>query len=75
MSDDIAKPGEWKRRRRIIHATLIYCGAAIPALTVWNPESNLTHQTILALISLAGAVIGSYLLGAVWDDSNARKNS
>lgn len=75
MSDEIAKPGEWKRRRRIIHATLIYCGAAIPALTVWNPESNLTHQTILALISLAGAVIGSYIFGATWDDSNARKNS
>jgi zinc transporter ZupT len=75
MSDDIAKPGEWKRRRRIIHATLIYCGAAVPVLTVWNPESILTQQTILALISLAGAVIGSYLFGAVWDDSNARKKS
>lgn len=74
MSDEIAKPGEWKRRRRIIHATLAYCALAVPVLTVWNPEGNLTHQTVLALIGLAGAVIGSYVFGAVWDDANARKN-
>lgn len=74
MSDEIAKPGEWKRRRRIIHVTLSYCALAVPVLTIWNPESNLTHQTVLALIGLAGAVIGSYVFGAVWDDANARKN-
>ena len=67
MSNEIAKPGEWKRRRRIIHATLSYCALAVPALTVWSPDSNLTHQTVLALIGLSGAVIGSYVFGAVWD--------
>lgn len=74
MSNEIAKPGEWKRRRRIIHATLSYCALAVPALTVWSPDSNLTHQTVLALIGLSGAVIGSYVFGAVFDDANARKS-
>lgn len=66
-------PGSWKYRRRIIHAVLTYCALAVAGLTVRYPESALVAQTVIALIGLAGGVIGSYVFGAVWDDANARK--
>jgi hypothetical protein len=66
-------PGTWKHRRRIIHATLIYCAVAVPGFTVWRPESALVAQVVMALIGLATTVIVTYALGAVWDDKNARK--
>lgn len=65
-------PGSWRYRRRIIHATLIYCAVAVPALTVWRPDAPLVAQVVMALIGLATTVIVTYALGAVWDDKNAR---
>jgi len=34
----------------------------------------MTTQVVLALIALAGGVIGSYVFGATWDDKNARNS-
>lgn len=75
MTDPAApsSPGSWRFRRRIIHATLIYCAIAVPALTVWQPEAPLVAQVVMALIGLATTVIVTYCLGAVWDDKNARR--
>ena len=72
MSDNPVPPGTWTKRRRIIHATLIYCAVAVPAFTVWRPDSTLVAQVVLALIGLAASVIGAYVFGATWDDKNAR---
>ena len=74
MSDDKGRtpPGTWTRRRRIIYATLLFCAAMVVVLTERHPNAPLVAQTVLALIGLAGAVIGSYVFGAVWDDKNAR---
>lgn len=69
----VSPPGSWRFRRRIIHATLIYCAVVVPALVVWRPDSPLVSQVVLALVGLAGATIGSYVFGAVWDDHNARR--
>lgn len=73
MSEPCPPPGTWTRRRRIIHATLAYCAVLVPVLTLRHPESALVAQTVIALIGLAGGVIGSYVFGAVWDDANARR--
>ena len=66
-------PGTWKFRRRIIHWTLIYCAATVPALVVWRPDAPLVAQVAMALIGLATTVVVSYVAGAVIDDNNARK--
>jgi hypothetical protein len=73
MADSPTPPGVWTKRRRIIHATLIYCAVAVPAFTVWRPDSTLVAQVVLALIGLAASVIGAYVFGATWDDKNARR--
>lgn len=70
--DAPSPPGSWRYRRRIIHATLIYCAVAAPALTVWRPESAMVAQLAMALVALAGGTIGTYVFGAAWDDKNAR---
>jgi hypothetical protein len=72
MSDPAPAPVSWRHRRRIIYGTLIYCGVAVPALTVWRPEAPLVAQVVMALIGLATTVITVYVLGAAWDDKNAR---
>jgi len=68
-------PGTWTRRRRIIHMTLLYCAAMVAWLTERHPDSPMVSQVVLGLLALAGAVIGSYVFGATWDDKNAREAS
>lgn len=65
-------PGTWTKRRRIINLTLLYCAVMVVWLTERHPDSPLVSQVVLGLIGLAGAVLGSYLFGATWDDKNAR---
>lgn len=64
---------EWKRRRRVIFATLAFCAAEVAYLTIWGTDTGLNNTIVTSLILLAGSVIGSYVFGAVWDDANARK--
>lgn len=72
-ADHPAPVGSWKFRRRIIHGTLLYCGVMVPALSFRFPESTLVSQTVISLVGLAGTVIVTYVLGAVYDDKNARR--
>ena len=63
------RPGSWKNRRRVIFATLLYCALAVGYL-IFKGEDTSLHQDIASgLILLAASVIGSYVFGAVWDDT------
>lgn len=73
-TDQATPPGTWKIRRRLIFATLAYCAVMVPWLVERHPDSALVSQVVIALVGLAGAVLGSYVFGAVWDDANARKH-
>lgn len=64
---------DWTIRRRVVGATLAFCGGEVLYLTVYGQDTEL-HRTIAAsLILLAGSVIGSYVFGATWDDKNERE--
>lgn len=68
-------PGTWTNRRRVIFGTLLYCAAAI-AYLIFRGEDTRLHQDIASgLILLAASVVGSYVFGAVWDDSRKTGNS
>lgn len=75
MSDAPAKPipNDWRRRRRVIHAVLIYCAGAVAYLVIFGTDTALHQQIGLALIGLAATTVGSYVFGATWDDHNVRK--
>lgn len=60
----------WKNRRLIIRATLIFCALEILYLTIWGESTPLTTTLANGAYLLAGSVIGSYVFGAVWDDKH-----
>ena len=66
---------EWHRRRRLIYATLAFnlvSGIALLVSGLLGMDSTLLTTLTVSNYSLAGAVIGSYVFGAVWDDKNTR---
>jgi DMSO reductase anchor subunit len=58
----------WRVRRRVVVATLLYCAALVLWLAAFAADTPLRQQIAIALVGLAGATIGSYVFGAVWDD-------
>jgi hypothetical protein len=58
----------WFLRRKIVIGTLYYCAVAVGYLILFGDDSALNAQVATALTGLAGAVIGSYVFGAVWED-------
>lgn len=63
----------WKIRRRVIVATLIFCGVVVGWLAVAGEDTRLAETIATGLILLAASVIGSYVFGATWDDANVMK--
>lgn len=71
-------PG-WKMRRRTVFASLVFCAWAV-AYSMHKTygvdgcqDSRVAETVISSAFLLAGGVIGSYVFGAVWDDSNKLK--
>ena len=73
MSD--GRPGSWKNRRRVIFTSLIYIAIAIGYLIFRGEDTGLHQDIASGLILLAGAIIGSYVFGSVWDDAKKIRNA
>ena len=70
---DLSKGGYkpvWKNRRRVIFLALLFCAALIGYLAVEGTDTRLNETIAVGAFFLAGAVIGSYVFGAAWDDKN-----
>jgi hypothetical protein len=65
--------GTWRVRRRIIHATLLFCAGQIAFLTFWGADTRLNETLAVGSFALAGSVIGAYVFGAAWEDISARR--
>ncbi len=65
----IGRPS-WTIRRRIITATLLFCAAMAVTIMLKDSGSETETALVYSLFGLAGAVIGSYIFGATWDDIN-----
>lgn len=61
---------QWKRRRGVVFGTLGFCASVVGYLTAWGADTALSRDIAQGLIVLAGAVVGSYVFGAAWDDKN-----
>ena len=75
MADDPgpSPPGTWTRRRRRIDATLIGCAAGVVWMVERHGDNAMAVQVVMALITLAGSMLGAYIGGAVIDDKHARQ--
>jgi DMSO reductase anchor subunit len=58
----------WKVRRRIIIATLLFCAIVIFYCVHKGGDSRVLETAVSSAFLLAGMVIGSYVFGAVWQD-------
>lgn len=63
----------WTVRRRIIIATLLFCGFVVGYITIWGDARPVLDTVVIGAFGLALSVIGSYIFGAVWDDRNVMK--
>jgi hypothetical protein len=65
--------GTWRVRRRIIHATLVFCAAQIAYLTFCGEDTRLNETLAVGAYALVGSVIGAYVFGAAWEDISLRR--
>lgn len=59
----------WSFRRRVVITTLLFCAGVVVKVAVWGQNSESIGEALVTMaFGLAGAVIGSYIFGAVWND-------
>lgn len=56
----------WNFRRKVVVSTLLFCAATV--ILCISKESAVAESAVTSSFTLAGAVIGSYIFGAVWND-------
>ena len=64
----------WALRRLIIMITLIFCATCVTYIVLYGDDTRVNETIIVSCFALAGATIGSYVFGAVWDDRNKQKH-
>jgi len=62
-------------RRRAVFGTLIFCAAIISYVVFIGNEKAVYDTVAFSAFGLMGAIIASYIGGAVWDDYNMRRVS
>lgn len=66
---------KWRIRRTIVIMTLVFCATCICYITLFGEDTRVNETILIGCFTLAGATIGSYVFGAVWDDNNIIKNN
>lgn len=72
MKDTDTKPS-WKVRRSLVVLTLLFCAVVISKIVYSEWDSTTAQVALFGAFGLAFATIGSYVFGAIWDDSNFMK--
>lgn len=67
------KNPSWKMRRRAVFGTLIFCAVIITYIVFLGDEKAVFETAVFSAFGLMGAIIASYIGGAVWDDYNMKK--
>lgn len=63
----------WPRRRRWMIVILVWMMANAQYLMIFAEPTAVVEQALVMLLGSIVAVIGSYVFGATWDDSNKRR--
>ena len=69
-----SKPS-WKFRRRAVFGSLIFSAGIIIYLLVRWDSTSLAETMTISAFGLIGAIIASYIGGAVWEDTSFNKYS
>ncbi|MBE7732187.1 hypothetical protein [Devosia faecipullorum] len=74
---DLITGDTWPKRRRVVYVALLFCALVIAyALGAATAARDMTVVKAIAEMSfwLGGGIIGSYVFGSIWDDTNKRKH-
>lgn len=66
---DYMKKPSWKLRRRAVFGSLIFAGAIIVYVLFRWDDTALAQTTMLSAFGLIGAIVASYIGGAVYEDT------
>ena len=58
----------WKNRRIIIIGSLLFCAFCVAYIMFQGNDTRVNETIALGCFYLAGAIIGSYVFGAAWQD-------
>ena len=58
----------WKLRRRAVFGSLIFSGIIIVYVSIKWDDTNLASTLVLGAFGLIGAIVASYIGGAVYED-------
>lgn len=62
----------WKLRRRAVFGSLVFAGAVIVyTLFKWD-DTSLAQTAVLSAFGLIGAIVASYIGGAVYEDTKMK---
>ena len=59
----------WKLRRRAVFGSLLFAGAVIVFVLFKWEDTSLAQTVILSSFGLIGAIVASYIGGAVYEDT------
>jgi hypothetical protein len=63
----------WKLRRRAVFGSLIFAGAVIVYVLFKWEDTSLAQTVMLSSFGLIGAIVASYIGGAVYEDTRLAK--
>lgn len=66
---------DWRRRRKVIYLSLLFCACEFAYLTVWGVDSMLNVTIATSVAAFATLVANAYILGAAWQDVAEIKGS
>lgn len=65
---EVAPKHSWKVRRAFLFTVSAFAGALVLLALLVEPEAPVAGTAITGGLALLGAIVGSYVFGAVWDD-------
>jgi uncharacterized membrane protein len=62
----------WKLRRRAVFGSLLFAGAIIVYVLARWDDTSLAQTAVLGAFGLIGAIVASYIGGAVYEDTRLK---
>lgn len=63
----------WRVRRLFMFAVILFCMTCV-GWVLWKELTSAIADTVVAMsFTVIMGTMGSYVFGAIWDDSNVRK--
>lgn len=67
-------PYSWTYRRTFMFVVSAFCAAVILLALLVKPDAAVAGTAISFGFGTIGAIVGSYVFGAVWEDKNRKDN-